>query len=633
MPWEAQPTAFHSMSEIRLFRSSQRITGHGLNTVVDSTIHFPTAKTCSPCHGHDPTMLALFGTDGTDVNIYDDWRSSMMANSSVDPFWRAKVTHEILVNPSHSLALQDKCTTCHAPAGHYQNKLSGGNQPYTLQDLYQDTLGLDGVTCQVCHAQSPIDLGKLNSGNLHFDPDKIRVSYGPYHAMYSPPMVNFLGITPLYGAHMGESALCAGCHTLITPSADIEGNATGKTFVEQATYHEWLNSKYAEQQNKTTCQSCHFPQLVDEIIISGKYPFLTPKSPFGLHDMAGANVTMLELMKKNRTELKIKATETHFDSTLAATKRLLQNKSASIHLHPVNLHGPYLEFEVVVQNRTGHKFPTGYPSRRAWLEVQITDEAENTLLHSGAFGSDYALIDEAIVEPHHDVISENTDVQIYELVAGDITGQFTTVLERAFQPLKDNRLVPAGFKSDHPVIDTTRIIGIENDSNFNRTIFGEEGSGSDRVLYRVPNLGYTGYVSVVAKLWYQSLPPKWLDPMLTFHTPEIDGFRKMLSSSSLEPIMVDWDTLNRLVVSPIRTTTLSEEMGTFLYPNPINRSGDLHLSRTDGVDILEVEIWDSGGSSVYRGADLPRKIQGPPGLYHIRLTTKTGKKALRVVKL
>ena len=38
----------------------------------------------------------------------------MMANSARDPFWRAKVSHEILVNPAHSVGLQDKCTSCHA---------------------------------------------------------------------------------------------------------------------------------------------------------------------------------------------------------------------------------------------------------------------------------------------------------------------------------------------------------------------------------------------------------------------------------------------------------------------------------------------------------------------------------------
>ena len=54
-----------------------------------------------------------------DVNLYDDWETSMMALSAVDPFWKAKVSHEILVNPANSLELQTLCTKCHAPLGHY----------------------------------------------------------------------------------------------------------------------------------------------------------------------------------------------------------------------------------------------------------------------------------------------------------------------------------------------------------------------------------------------------------------------------------------------------------------------------------------------------------------------------------
>ena len=42
-----------------------------------------------------------------------------MANSAKDPFWRAKVAHEVAINPDHQLELEDKCTSCHAPLGHF----------------------------------------------------------------------------------------------------------------------------------------------------------------------------------------------------------------------------------------------------------------------------------------------------------------------------------------------------------------------------------------------------------------------------------------------------------------------------------------------------------------------------------
>ncbi len=106
-PVENQATAFHTEAELAFFQKNNLTAVAHTNQLlsppeflpIDSNVLFPTAKLCSGCHGHDPNMNALITTSGVDVNIYDDWRSSMMANSAKDPFWRAKVTHEILVNP------------------------------------------------------------------------------------------------------------------------------------------------------------------------------------------------------------------------------------------------------------------------------------------------------------------------------------------------------------------------------------------------------------------------------------------------------------------------------------------------------------------------------------------------------
>lgn len=640
---------FHSASERALFRQiiearmpqpSDPTHNQGQKSnfllPIDSNILFPTAKTCGGCHGHDPLMHALVTTSGKDVNIYDDWRSTMMANSAKDPFWRAKVSHEIQVNPSHSLELQDKCTSCHAPAGHYQAKLHDHKEFYLLSDLYTDTLGLDGVTCQACHAQSPKLLGDLHSGQLNFDTNYIRVAYGPYEIAFVPPMHDFVGITPIYGGHIGDAGLCAGCHTLITKTVDLQGNYTGNTFVEQATYHEWLNSRYDEQHDNITCQACHMTQLQDEIIISANYLFLTPKSPFGLHELAGANLTMLKLLKNNREKLGIDAKAEHFDSTIAATQRMLQQKTLELTLKADDLNGDSIDFSLRLLNKAGHKFPSGYPSRRAWVEFVVKNESDQIIFHSGKTNPDYSLVEEdPNYEPHYNTITSPDQVQIYEMVPVDIWGMFTNVLERGFMALKDNRITPQGFKSNDPVYDTTKILNIHQDPDFNRAADGMEGTGADILHFRLPNNGYTGNLSVSARIWYQSLPPKWMAPMFAVSTPEIDSFKTMFNATDQSPTLVAEAMLDSVFVSPVSVKGPEKESQVTVFPS-ISTDGRIYIRAPQNTLVRTVQVWNSAGKLVW---DKPLSPSNDPiqlprlsGIYFVSVETGTGRIVKKVIR-
>jgi hypothetical protein len=100
---------------------------------------------------------------------------------------------------------------------------------------------------------------------------------------------------------------------------------------------------------------------------------------------------------------------------------------------------------------TGHKLPTGYPSRRAWLHFTVTDRTGRIVFESGAFASNGAITgndndaDTSGVEPHHTEIRSADQVQIYESVMSGSNGRPTTGLLTAVRYLKDNRLVPRGF--------------------------------------------------------------------------------------------------------------------------------------------------------------------------------------------
>ncbi len=239
---------------------------------------------CKGCHGYDSAQYALITEDSVDMNLFDDWRATMMANSARDPLWRAKVSHEILVNPSHANELQNTCTSCHAPMGHYTSKYKG--YPfYTIADLMNpsDSLGLDGVSCVACHMIGEPGLGSMFSGDIPYDTS--HVLYGPFTGVQTGPMQLYVAMTPTWSSHVSEGKMCSSCHTLLVNSVDLAGNPTGNKFIEQATYHEWVNSTYPGDQ--VVCQSCHMPQAEDSVRIATGYFGIPKHFPFNQHVFQG----------------------------------------------------------------------------------------------------------------------------------------------------------------------------------------------------------------------------------------------------------------------------------------------------------------------------------------------------------
>jgi len=73
--------------------------------------------------------------------------------------------------------------------------------------------------------------------------------------------------------------------------------------------------------------------------------------------------------------------------------------------------------------------------------------------------------------------------------------------------------VPRGFSADHPVYDTTEAASTSG-SDFNQD--PNLGSGTDRTYYRVPVDGYQGEVTITAEVYYQSVPPNWVQDLFAF---------------------------------------------------------------------------------------------------------------------
>ena len=610
LPTTQNANSFHTEEERKYF---SMVAAHG---PVDSSLIFPTAVACVGCHGPDPMQNAYIDNAGNDVNLYDDWQASMMANSAKDPFWRAKISHEVATFPQHRVDTEDKCTSCHAPQGHYTKNIRGLGK-YGIHDLLIDTVGMDGVSCGACHQMSRENLGDLFSGQLVYD--TTRVMYGPFEFPFAAPMADFVGFKPEFSEHINDEGLCAGCHTLVTNSYDVEGNTTNNFFAEQATYHEWLNSTYAIGEGKQTCQNCHIPRIQDSIVISANYAFLEGRSPYGLHELVGGNVTMLNLMKENKEALGIDATDEAFDETIAATKDMLQRRSLDLDMSIPAGADDSLLIEVKVTNLAGHKFPSGYPSRRAVLQFVAVTEQGDTLFQSGIFDDQYEVKNlDPEFEPHYNFITDESQVQIYEFVTGDSEGKFTTLLEQAYVGLKDNRIPPRGFRKNHSTYDTVSIVGNAlADPNFNLNDGGFEGTGADIIRYQFPLNSYSGSVDLYASVIYQPLPPRWLAPMFATQTDEIATFQSMFEANDNEPIYMVKDSIVGLFVNQVSTEQFAESLIT-VYPNPTD---DGRLTLDTDKKIKQVYCTTNAGLHVLLKPDGKYyTLPSAPGIYYLHIT-------------
>lgn len=553
---------------------------------IEENAYFAASGLCSGCHGSDPNGLAMIDPlNGEDINIADDWAGTMMANSARDPFWRAKVSHEILVNPAHQSLLETKCLSCHAPVGHYNAFYL--NQPYTIANFNLDSVGIDGVNCSSCHQLKDTLIGKRFSGELFYDTNK--VIYGPYANPFAGPMQSFVGFTPAKGNHISKAGLCAGCHTLITETVDLSGNLTGNKFVEQATYHEWVNSVYNDT---VTCQKCHIPQIDRNVIISTNYTFLPPRRPFGKHHLIGGNEFMLKLLRNNIQALNLVADAKSFDSAIVRTTRYLRHQTLDMQLTEVNRTPDTVYYDLSLHNKAGHKFPSGYPSRRAFVEFVVMNATGDTLFKTGILNSNHELINQNTgYEQHYNIINSEQQVQIYELVMADVNGNVTTVLERANTALKDNRIPPRGFTTSHYTYDTVAIAGQAlNDPDFNKQGM-QQGTGNDIIHFHIPLFGYTGNLNVSARVYYQAAPRRWMDEMFSFSSPDIDLFKNLFNAADHTPSLVAEVLMGNMFNS---VSEISVNTDIVLYPNPTTQPF-INISNPFKENIKGIEVYDLQG--------------------------------------
>ncbi len=494
-----------------------------------ATTAFVTSDRCIACHS------GLHTSSGDDVSIGYDWRSTIMANSARDPYWHAGVRREVIDHPSAQSAIEDQCATCHMPMARF-DAVTHGEHGQVFANISPAAPAhreaFDGVSCTVCHQITAPNLGTDASFDGRFEIDRgtalgERAVYGPHtvDAGRASVMRSATQFQSTESAHVRQAELCATCHTLFTQTLDERGEVSGE-LPEQVPYQEWRHSDYRETR---TCQDCHMPKVGEDGPVASIFGASRP--PLAQHTFRGGNAFILGILNKYRGELGVAALPQELDAGIRETRAYLGSAAARVAIESAKVAGRTLAFDVRVENLGGHKLPTAYPARRAWLHVRVTDDAGSVLFDSGAARADGSIAgndndeDPLKFEPHHREITRADEVQIYESIMVDRDGRPTTGLLRGERYAKDNRLLPHGF--DKATADAD--VAVHGDAAQDPDFVG----GGDRVSYQV-DLGRerASALHVEVSLLYQSIGFRWADNLRAYDAAETQRFVRYYAESA-----------------------------------------------------------------------------------------------------
>jgi hypothetical protein len=311
--------------------------------------------------------------------------------------------------------------------------------------------------------------------------------------------------------------MCGTCHDLYTPYLDDQGQEAGQ-FPEQMIYSEWANSAYRDG----NCQSCHMPQAQGgvQIAITGG----PKRSPFFQHSFVGGNAFMGRIFGQNAQSLGLNATPAQFETIAALAQSQIEQKTASLSLEQIKIAQNRLTAQVRVTSQVGHKFPSGFPSRRAWLHITVRDAKGQVVFESGAVQPDGAITGNANdsapdqFEPHYTTLNAPGQVQIYEAIMQDVNGKVTTTLLRGAAYAKDNRLLPASFDLKTAGANIA-VRGVDADPDF--------APGQDLLALDLDLGQAQGPFTLQAELLYQTLGYRWAANIMGQSSAEAKTFANL----------------------------------------------------------------------------------------------------------
>lgn len=200
------------------------------------------------------------------------------------------------------------------------------------------------------------------------------------------------------------------------------------------------------------------------------------QSGFRRHELLGLNAFLLSMFKQFPEVMGVRTTDymsgstTDLDDAVAHIIQQARTSTAKVNVR-AHVQGNKLIADVEVVNLTGHRFPSGVAFRRAFVDFEVRDgvtgarifASGSTDAHGWILGSNGQRLPtetfergpggRQLYQHHYDEthpITNAGQVQIFEELTADASGDFTTSFMRRDREVKDNRILPMGWSEKGP---------------------------------------------------------------------------------------------------------------------------------------------------------------------------------------
>lgn len=366
------------------------------------------------------------------------------------------------------------------------------------------------------------------------------------------------------------------------PFADYAHSIEQSTFLEwQNSIFAEVDTDGNKGKNFQSCQDCHMPggfknagakididQVATQIasIQDSSYPEagnsltneqidVPVRDNYSRHTHVGLNVFLESMLDQFNDVLGLNKMDymtgagTGVKLAIDSMIQQAQNETAEIKISEISVSagapgpadsctdpagGNVLKAHLTVRNNTGHRMPSGVAFRRAFIEFTVF-EGDEVIWQSGGTNKVGVILgangkrlpteffDDNRYQKHHEIINCQDQVQIYEELTRNALNEFTTSFVHRVNHVKDNRLLPDGwrpssyFAAQGQVMEqfmesTDPLGGALKDADYANPTDSINFIGQDQLDYEIPLPPGTdtNNLSVKATLYSQAIPPSWL---------------------------------------------------------------------------------------------------------------------------